>query len=141
MKATTIIAALSMSIFNVAEACYGSGDNWPNQEEARIFVEFACSGNGYAMTAPPWYTTNHANIHLLFLLNRGMFTGQFGPLQTKSMCPRATSNNLGLRFEVQNLNTRDSFDLGNGDCYEKLTSQIFQCGKGGEITVAGWRFK
>lgn len=70
-----------------------------------------------------------------------MFTGNFEPRQTKSMCPRSGSKSLGLLFEVQNLNKNTGFDLGNNDCYDKLTALIFDCGRGGDSVVAGWRFR
>ncbi|CAK1360622.1 hypothetical protein CB0940_06643 [Cercospora beticola] len=119
MKTATIFAAIGsiMSLGGVSGTCYGSGDDWPDKEQARSFVENACKN------------TN------------GMFTGYFQPRQTKSMCPRSGSRNLGLLFEVQNLNANAGFDLGDNDCYERLTNEIFGCGKGGESTVAGWRFK
>lgn len=121
MKTSTILVALggvlSFGVQSVSANCYGSGDSWPNMEQARAFVQDACYKQG------------------------GMFTGNFAPRQTKSMCPRSGSKNLGLLFEVQNLNTNTGFDLGNDDCYKRLTNEIFGCGKGGESTVAGWRFR
>lgn len=121
MKTSTILIALggvlSFGVQSVSANCYGSGDSWPSTEQARAFVQDACYKQG------------------------GMFTGNFAPRQTKSMCPRSGSKNLGLLFEVQNLNTNTGFDLGNDDCYQRLTNEIFGCGQGGESTVAGWRFR
>ncbi|KAK4631959.1 hypothetical protein CLAFUW4_02591 [Fulvia fulva] len=120
MKTTAMLSAavgiLALGVQNVAAGCYG-GENWPNQEEARSFVQNACYNNG------------------------GMFTGWYAARQTKSMCPRASSNNMGLLFEVQNLNSNTGFDLGDDDCYNRLTNEIFGCGQGGESTVSGWRFR
>lgn len=121
MKTSTILVALSgvlsFGVSSVSAGCYGSGDSWPNTEEARSFVQNACYNNG------------------------GMFTGWYAPRQTKSMCPRSGGKSLGLLFEVQNLNTGAGFDLGDDDCYQRLTNEIFGCGNGGESTVSGWRFR
>lgn len=121
MKTTTILttlaSVLALGVQTASATCYGSGDAWPNQEEARSFVQNACYNNG------------------------GMFTGSYAPLQTKAMCPRSGGRQLGLLFEVQNLNTNTGFDLGDDDCYNRLTAEIFGCGNGGESVVAGWRFR
>ena len=121
MKTSTILAALggvlSFGIQSVTATCYGSGDTWPNTEEARSFVHDAC------------YNQN------------GMFTGGYAPSQTKSMCPRSGPRSLGLVFEVQNLNSQTGFDLGDDDCYTRLTNEIFGCSMGGESRIAGWRFR
>lgn len=120
MKTTMMLVTLSgmlpFGLQGVVATCYGSGDSWGSTELARSFVHSACYDNG------------------------GMFTGNFAPRQTKSMCPR-NGQNLGLLFEVQNLNANTGFDLGNDDCYERLNNEIFACAKGGESTVAGWRFR
>ena len=43
----------------------------------------------------------------------GMFTGNFEPGQTKAMCPSSKYSNLPkVKFEVQNQNTNQGFDLG-----------------------------
>lgn len=119
MKATKTLAALasilSFTAQGVMATCYGSGDTWRNTETARSFVEHACYANG------------------------GMFTGNFNPRQTKSMCPR--DGGLGYLFEVQNLNDHQGFDLGNDDCYNRLNNEIFGCSQGGQSTVSGWRFR
>ncbi|SMQ53988.1 unnamed protein product [Zymoseptoria tritici ST99CH_1A5] len=117
MKAYTIITALAIGVTSVAATCYKSGDFWPNKEEARAFVHDACYNQG------------------------GMFTGGWAPLQTKSMCPHAKSNNLGLLFEIENQNTREGFDLKDDDCYNRLTDEIFACEHGGDSSVAGWRVR
>ncbi|KJX93409.1 hypothetical protein TI39_contig4321g00008 [Zymoseptoria brevis] len=117
MKPTSIIATLAIGVSTVTAGCYGSGDSWPNTEEARVFVREACFNDG------------------------GMFTGGWEPLQKKSMCPHAGSNNLGLFFEIENQNSREGFDLNNDDCYNRLTDEIFGCQHGGESSVAGWRVR
>jgi hypothetical protein len=72
----------------------------------------------------------------------GMFTGGFAPGQTKWMCPKSKYTNLGkTKFEVQNQNTKQSFDLGDDDCYNSLRSEIEKCQWGGESSYAGWRFR
>ncbi|KAF2208057.1 hypothetical protein CERZMDRAFT_91650 [Cercospora zeae-maydis SCOH1-5] len=117
MKTTSILAMLGsmLSLQGVSADCYGSGDRWPNTEEARAFVWDACHADG------------------------GMFTGYFAARQTKSMCPR--SGGKGLLFEVQNMNTNTGFDLGNDDCYNRLSNEIFGCVWGGQSEVSGWRFR
>jgi hypothetical protein len=119
MKATSILAAiasiLSFGIDSASAKCFTSGAKWPNREEARSFVYDACHKNG------------------------GMFTGNYAPLQLKSMCPR--SGGLGVEFVVQNQNREVGFDLGDDDCSSKLNGEIFNCEHGGEIVVAGWYFR
>ncbi|KAK5137937.1 hypothetical protein LTR08_006706 [Meristemomyces frigidus] len=119
MKCTSMLAALSgllsVGIQSVGATCYGSGASWPNTEEARTFVHDACYNSG------------------------GMFTGYYNSRQTKSMCPK--SGNLGLQFVVQNTNTAAGFDLGDDDCYNRLSNEIFGCEHGGASTVSGWYFK
>jgi hypothetical protein len=119
MKSTyplTILTSLLAYRATLATAtCYTSGDSWPNREVARSFVHDACYNNG------------------------GMFTGDYAPRQLKAMCPR--DGGLGLEFVVQNLNTQVGFDLGDDDCYERLTNEIFGCEHGGASTVAGWYFR
>lgn len=74
----------------------------------------------------------------------GMFTGSYGPGETKMMCPKSKygfgdrSNTL---FQVQNQNPNDSFDLRDDDCYNSLLSEIEKCWAGGESAYSGWRFR
>jgi hypothetical protein len=68
-----------------------------------------------------------------------MSTGGYSPGQTKWMCPKSKYTNLGnTKFEVQNQNTKQSFDLGD-DCYNGLVSEIEKCKWGGELSYAGRR--
>ena len=71
----------------------------------------------------------------------GMFTGGFAPGQTKWMCPKSKNTKWGTKFEVQNQNPSQSFDLGDDDCYNSLLSEIRNCQWGGQSSYAGWRFK
>ncbi|GAB7359176.1 hypothetical protein MBLNU230_g5243t1 [Neophaeotheca triangularis] len=117
---STLIALAGIASLNADGAmakCFGSGDAWPSKVEARSWVEFACKGKG------------------------GMFTGNFAPGQTKSMCPTSKYGGKKVAFQVQNLNTKTGFDLGDGDCYNRLNSEITKCQYGGETNAAGWRFK
>ncbi|KAG4273696.1 hypothetical protein FPRO04_09563 [Fusarium proliferatum] len=70
--------------------------------------------------------------------SQGMFSGQFRPGQTKSMCPRSVQ--VGLVFEVQN-QWDQTLDLNNDDCYTRLKNEIYGCDRGGESTVSKWRFR
>ncbi|EKD12594.1 hypothetical protein MBM_09163 [Drepanopeziza brunnea f. sp. 'multigermtubi' MB_m1] len=116
MKLTTTVLVSLTSLFSLASAsCYGSGDGWPNKEQARGFVYDACHKNG------------------------GMFTGFYQAHQLKSMCPQ--SGRLGLLFIVENLNRESGFDLGDGDCEKELNRLIFECDLGGDSVVAGWHFR
>lgn len=119
MKTTTTIAALcsvlAFSIQSVEAGCYTGGKSWPNVEEARSFVDFACRGEN------------------------GMFTGEFALRQAKSMCP--TSRGLGLLFTVRNDNTQEGFDLDENDCITRLENEIYGREHGGESEVAGWFFR
>ncbi|KAI9051866.1 hypothetical protein LZ554_004123 [Drepanopeziza brunnea f. sp. 'monogermtubi'] len=115
MKLTTALVSLT-SLFSLASAgCYGSGDSWPNTEQARGFVYDACHKSG------------------------GMFTGYYQARQLKSMCPQ--SGRLGLLFIVENLNQGAGFDLGDTDCEVQLNKLIFECSRGGDSVVAGWHFR
>lgn len=116
MKVATIFTLVGVASLNaqVATATCNSfwgNTEWHNRENARGYVRDACYNNG------------------------GMFTGVYSPRQTKRMCPS------GHLFEIENLNGRDSFDLGNDDCYNRLISEINNCDYGGESTQSGWRFK
>lgn len=118
MKTTTVVAILGgmlpFGLQGVRAECFGSGHTWGSTEVARGFVHDACYNFG------------------------GMFTGNYDPEQTKSMCPR--DGNLGYLFQVQNLNDHEGFDLGDDDCYNRLVDEIFGCSQGGQSTIAGWRF-
>jgi len=57
------------------------------------------------------------------------------------MCPKTNWGGQRNAFEVQNLNTKDSFDLGDQDCVDRLGAEVRNCLYGGESTVAGWRFR
>jgi len=71
-----------------------------------------------------------------------MFTGNIAPAQTKSMCPSSKyPNNAKVKFEVQNQNTNQGFDLGDDDCVKRLYSELDSCKWGGESTYSGWRFR
>jgi hypothetical protein len=114
ISATLALAAIASINAEVAMArCYAWG--WGTPSEAKGWVDFACRGNG------------------------GMFTGNFAPGQTKSMCPK--SGSLGTLFEVQNQNTNQGFDLGDDDCIKRLYSEIDSCNWGGESSYSGWRFR
>lgn len=119
MKSTTtlsgLISIVSLTTQGVTTTCYGFGDIRRNTETARSFVEHACYANG------------------------GMFTGNFNPRQTKSMCPR--DGGLCYLFEIQNWNDHQGFDLGNDDCYNRSNNEIFGCLRDGQSTVSGWRFR
>jgi hypothetical protein len=53
------------------------------------------------------------------------------------MCPR-TEGDIGVFFQVQNLNTNTGFDLGDDNCYLRLSNLIDGCSRGGEDIIAGW---
>jgi hypothetical protein len=118
ISATVALAALVSINAEVASArCFAWGWSQDNKE-AKAWVDFACRGNG------------------------GMFTGNFAPGQTKSMCPKSKYSNLGTtKFEVQNQNTNTGFDLGDDDCVKRLYSEIDSCNWGGESSYSGWRFR
>ena len=75
----------------------------------------------------------------------GAFAGTFGPGETKRYCVTYRSgpskNDRSLFFEITNLNTGASFDLGNDDCKNRLHDEVWGCGAGGESTIAGWKFR
>jgi hypothetical protein len=114
ISATAALAVIASINAELAMArCYKWG--WGTPTEAKGWVDFACKGNG------------------------GMFTGNFNPGQTKSMCPK--SGSLGTLFEVQNQNPNQGFDLGDDDCVKRLYSEIDSCHWGGESSYSGWRFR
>ncbi|KAK4187634.1 septin [Podospora australis] len=118
MKTQSILTAfgsiLLLAVQSASAGCYSSGDVWPNTESARQFVQDACFNNG------------------------GMFTGNYAAGQTKSMCPK--SGGKGLLFQVQNMGGGTA-DLDNQECYNRLTNEIFGCGRGGETVFGGWRYR
>ncbi|GAB7325757.1 hypothetical protein MBLNU13_g09710t1 [Cladosporium sp. NU13] len=89
ISATLALAVIASINAEVAMArCYKWG--WGTPTQAKGCVDFACRGNG------------------------GMFTGNFAPGWTKSMCPK--SGSLGTSFEVQNQNTNQGFEFGDDYC-------------------------
>ena len=71
-----------------------------------------------------------------------MFTGNFASGQTKSMCPKSKFDRYSTtKFEVQNQNNGQGFDLGDDDCVKRLYSEIDSCNWGGESSYSGWRFR
>ncbi|KAI1845451.1 hypothetical protein JX266_008309 [Neoarthrinium moseri] len=112
---TTLGAILSFGAQTVVSTCYKSGDDLPDKAQAIAFITDACRGNN------------------------GMFTGAFGPLQTKSMCPN--SHGVNILFEVQNLNGVGNYDLDDNECITRLGNEINACSRGGESTIASWRFR
>jgi hypothetical protein len=118
ISATVALATLISINAEVASArCFAVG--WSlDKQEAKGWVDHACRANG------------------------GMFTGNFAPGQTKSMCPKSKYSNSGkTKFEVQNQNKNTGFDLGDDDCVKRLYSEIDSCSWGGESSYSGWRFR
>ena len=114
----TILTTLTSFVALASAGCYSSGSTFPNRDEALSFVHDACYNNG------------------------GMFTGQYSPGQTKSMCPHSKySGNANVKFEVENQNKNAGFDLGDDDCVKRLYSEIDSCSWGGESSYSGGRFK
>jgi hypothetical protein len=120
MKISSTVALAVIASIN-AEVAMASCFSWGwalDNNEAKGWVNDACRSNG------------------------GMFTGNFAPGQTKSMCPSSRfQGNLKTKFEVQNQNTNQGFDLGDDDCVKRLNSEIENCKWGGESTYSGWRFR
>jgi hypothetical protein len=113
--AIAIIASINAQVATARCFAWGWG---LDKTEAKAWVDFACRGNG------------------------GMFTGNYSPGQTKSMCPHSKySGNANVKFEVQNQNNNAGFDLGDDDCVKRLHSEIDSCSWGGESSYSGWRFK
>lgn len=114
-SATLAVAVIASINAEVATAiCYGKPGWGVPAGLARDWVKFACKGQN------------------------GMFTGNYAPGQTKAMCPGPDNHVL---FEVQNQNPTQAFDLGDDDCVQRLQEVMDKCYFGGEISVAGWRFK
>jgi hypothetical protein len=72
--------------------------------------------------------------------NCGAFQGTFTPGEVKSACVNVTPEQH-VNMLVQNLNSPDSFDLGDSDYAFCLANKInaFDCGS--QVDVAGWRFQ
>ena len=123
MKATstlaTLLVLLGATITPAAANCYTSGDVWQDKAAARWHVNRACRGyDGHG----------------------GAFTGNFAPGEAKSLCVQH-SNTQKYNFYVQNLNTGQGFDLKDDDCALRLENEINGCDRGGDSTIAGWRFR
>jgi hypothetical protein len=118
ISATVAIAVIASINAEVAMArCFITGWTLQDKEQAKGWVNDACRKSG------------------------GMFTGNYAPGQTKRMCPSSSSEILGIKFEVQNQNTNQGFDLGDDDCVKRLYSEIDSCERGGESAYSGWRFR
>lgn len=74
MKTTTVIGVLALGISTASATCYGSGQFFPNREEARTFAHDACYNNG-------GMRSQHRGLHqiksvvaiLLIVLSRNCF--------------------------------------------------------------------
>lgn len=77
-----------------AAACYGSGADFGNKNDAIYHIGRACGG----------------------------YDGKRGPF-------------------VQNLNTGSGFNLADNDCALRLGIIVNDCLRGGEDTIAGWKFR
>ena len=114
----TVLLAVIASAEVVAARCFFFSWEY-NKEEAKGWINDACRKKN------------------------GMFTGGFAPGQTKSMCPKSKHkfDRPNTLFQVQNQNTKESFDLNDDDCYNSLLSEIEKCHGGGESSYYGWRFR
>ncbi|CAD0093722.1 unnamed protein product [Aureobasidium vineae] len=124
MKTTAAIATLAIfpgaAIDSVSvAACYSSGADFVNKNDAIYHIARACGG---------------------YDGKRGAFQGNFVPGEAKTVCVNSPGNQK-YDMLVQNLNTGSTFDLAGNDCSLRLGIIVNDCLRGGEDTVAGWKFR
>jgi hypothetical protein len=115
---TLVAALMSAGISPVAAGCYPAGHWFNEKNDPKHHARRACEG---------------------YDGNRGALQGTFAPGETKSAC--VESNWGHYVISVKNLNTRDAIDLADGDCTHRLWEVVDKCAFGGELDVAGWRFR
>lgn len=118
MKFTLAILPLLTALTPVNAGCFSGGESWQDRGAARWHIERACKG---------------------YDGNQGAFQGFFRPGEAKRACVQH-SGTQKFEFLVQNLNSRDGFDLGDGDCVWRLQNEVNGCEKGGSSDISGWRF-
>ncbi|CAG8953232.1 hypothetical protein HYFRA_00003435 [Hymenoscyphus fraxineus] len=122
MKTTSTLIALvaffGTSITTVSADCYTGGDFWQDKGAARYHAERACRGyDGH----------------------QGAFQGTFGGGEKKSACIQF-SPTQAIDLSIQNLNGNSAIDLADADCILRLSNEINACDRGGDSTIANWRF-
>ncbi|KAK4462949.1 hypothetical protein QBC42DRAFT_305195 [Cladorrhinum samala] len=115
---SSIVALLGVSPVAVNAGCFG-GELWQNPENARWHIDRACRG---------------------YDGKQGAFQGYFNPGQAKSVCVTVSSTQR-INLFVQNLNTAQGFDLADSDCAFRLGDIVRGCPRGGDATIAGWKFR
>ena len=122
MKTTSIstfLLAAVLSATSVSAKCYSGEVQWDNKDTAAWHAGRACRG---------------------YDGKQGAFQGWFSPGETKHVC---VDSGLGQRFDftIINRNWDTGFDLGDDDCANRLSNEIYGCAYGGESEVAGWMFR
>lgn len=121
---TTVTLMVGISIDSASARCFLTGSSYRDKEETKGHIRNACAG--YFNGQGQW--------------TRGALQGFFAKEQTKGACVRI-DDDQSVKFSVKNLNTRDGFDLADGDCIKELNREVDLCNRGGESTTAGWRFR
>ena len=113
MQLTTLFALLAPIIATAQAKCYRSGENWaPDQVQANYLLGELCDS----------------------------MYGNFDRKNVKYRCRNAGSANKKLEFCVENT-ANNALYLNRDDCVLRLSNEINGCGKGGESTIADWKFR
>jgi hypothetical protein len=116
---TVLLGANAAVISSPPVSCYTIGPTFLDNNDAWYHMNRACKGYD-----------NKA----------GAFQGFFSPLQTKSVCVNGPGNQK-YDMSITNLNAREGFDLGDGDCEWRMGQINVDCVRGGEYDYKGWRFR
>jgi hypothetical protein len=119
ITSTVLLGANAAVISSPHVNCYTIGPGWENPNDAWYHMNRACKGYDGKV---------------------GAFQGFFSPLQTKSVCVNGPGNQK-YDMSITNLNAREGFDLGDGDCEWRMGQINVDCVRGGEYEYMGWRFR
>ncbi|KAL0939196.1 uncharacterized protein CTRU02_205806 [Colletotrichum truncatum] len=122
MKTATFVAILGATLASAA-TCYYTGER-ATADLIKYHSKRACEG---------------------YDGKRGAFQGIFLTNEVKFACVNL-QNDIKLEMWVTNENSRQSFDLNDGDCTKEFANLMRDCqengvSQGGQNTVAGWRFR
>ncbi|KAK4175878.1 hypothetical protein QBC36DRAFT_311641 [Triangularia setosa] len=100
----------------------------------------SCNGAG----SPSWDDRNDAKYHIGRACRgydgkKGALQGVFPANGIKGFCYQKTNIRYGI--QIQNLNTRQSFNLDDNHCAEGLQAIVNACQRGGSQTIAGWEYQ
>ena len=109
MHSSTFLLIATALCATSASACFNTGENWGNHDDAKAALSDACYG----------------------------ITGPYGSQQVKQVCGNdPKSDNKSYNFKINNKSGRD-VTISQADCETNIGGIIDNCGHGGEETVGG----